>query len=459
MERRLIIVLGTGHCGIEAASDVLGIQRNVSVANQEFPVLPWSFSSTPGLPEGRLSRIARENSATVYGDCNSSYLPHVDAILKLHPDARFVCMERSRNEVVAAFEKQLDEDYPSQCDHWSEPVRPGTLVDPVRRPTFPKYRAESRREAIGLYWDEYNRRAKQLTEQFGRNFRVFDPETALNTIEGLNGLLDFVGVAAADRDIRLGRWGANVDSRPKRTRPRAPRPSPSPHDPRRCVVLVPYTTHIVPQCDEALRELERRGYPVRRVVGFAAIDQGRNQMATDALIDGFDETFWIDADIGFHPDAVDQIRAHNLPICSGIYSQKGKRAIASHILPGTPSLEFGETGGLIDLLYAATGFLHVRRSVYLAVQSKLGLPVCNERFRSPMIPFFQPMQFPIDDGTWYLAEDYAFSQRIREAGYKITADTRIRLWHFGTFGYGWEDAGQTRERFPSFNLKFGSLPE
>jgi PAS domain-containing protein len=32
-----------------------------------------------------------------------------------------------------------------------------------------------------------------------------------------------------------------------------------------------------------IRELERRGYTVWRVGGFAAIDQGRSQMATDAL--------------------------------------------------------------------------------------------------------------------------------------------------------------------------------
>jgi hypothetical protein len=54
-----------------------------------------------------------------------------------------------------------------------------------------------------------------------------------------------------------------------------------------CVVLVPAFQPPVPRCDEALRELERRGYAVRRVRGFSAIDQGRNQMASDALQGGF----------------------------------------------------------------------------------------------------------------------------------------------------------------------------
>jgi hypothetical protein len=35
-------------------------------------------------------------------------------------------------------------------------------------------------------------------------------------------------------------------------------------------------THIEPACEAALLELARRGYSVRRVYGYAAIDQARN---------------------------------------------------------------------------------------------------------------------------------------------------------------------------------------
>ncbi len=43
-------------------------------------------------------------------------------------------------------------------------------------------------------------------------------------------------------------------------------------------------------------------------------------MATDALAAGFQETFWIDADIEFHPDAIERLRSYNLPIVSGVYT-------------------------------------------------------------------------------------------------------------------------------------------
>jgi hypothetical protein len=234
---------------------------------------------------------------------------------------------------------------------------------------------------------------------------------------------------------------------------------PSPLDRRKCVILVPFATHIHPACDEGLRDLERRGYSVRRVGGYAAIDQGRSQMATDALRAGFEETMWIDADIGFHPDSVDRLRSHALPLACGIYPQKAKRALACHVLPGAPSMTFGAQGGLFELLYAAAGFLLIRREVYEKVQEQCHLPVCNERFGNPLIPFFQPLACRTDNGYWYLAEDYAFCQRAHEAGFRIFADTTIRLWHLGTYPYGWEDAGIEPQRYANFTLNFGPPPE
>ena len=126
------------------------------------------------------------------------------------------------------------------------------------------------------------------------------------------------------------------------------------------------------------------------------------------------------------------------------------RALGSQTLPGTAKLGVGKGGGLCEILYAGAGFLHVRREVYQNIQEKLALPVCNERFGRPMVPFFQPMVHRSEAGAWYLAEDYAFCERARQCGYKIMADTSIRLWHIGEYGYGWEDAGQPRARHDSF---------
>ncbi len=234
--------------------------------------------------------------------------------------------------------------------------------------------------------------------------------------------------------------------------------------PKRCAVLVPFQGRIVSQCQTALLELERRGYVVRRVEGYSAIDQARNQIGSDALADGFQETLWIDSDVAFDPDDIEKVRMHGLPISCGIYPKKGKRELAIHILPGTPSLRFGMNGGLHELLYGGTGFLHVRRSVYETMIEKLSLPVCNEHANRPMWPFFQPMirtapaqsanETEPRKGHWYLAEDFAFCYRARLCGIPIIADTTIRLWHVGDYSYSWEDAGIDRQRFGDFDFQF-----
>src|SRR5262249_36732210 len=109
----------------------------------------------------------------------------------------------------------------------------------------------------------------------------------------------------------------------------------TPCPPQACAILVPVAERIEPACEMSLRELERRGYPVWRVQGYKQIDLARCQMVSDALAAGCQETLFIDADTGFHPDAVEQLRSHDLPIVCGIYPKKAKRELAIHAYPGT----------------------------------------------------------------------------------------------------------------------------
>lgn len=212
-------------------------------------------------------------------------------------------------------------------------------------------------------------------------------------------------------------------------------------DPSKCVILVPVAQSIVPECECGLIELQRRGYDVRRALGYSQIDLARSEIATAALDDGYDETMWIDSDIAFDPDSVELLRRHNMPISCGIYAKKGKQQLAIHALPGTQEIIFGDGGGLLEILYAATGFLHVRREVYENIKSRLDLPVCNQRFKKRIVPFFRPLVIADEEDSWYLSEDYSFCERARQCGYKVYADSRIRLFHIGNYGYGWEEAG------------------
>ncbi|MGH7139506.1 MAG: sulfotransferase, partial [Pirellulales bacterium] len=224
---------------------------------------------------------------------------------------------------------------------------------------------------------------------------------------------------------------------------------------RKCAVLVPALRYIEPECEDALAELERRGYSVIRMRGCSSIDQARSVLATVALDEGFDETVWIDADTQFNPDAVDRLRSHAVPIVAGLCARKGPRlGLAVGAMPGARELLLGEGGGLVEVLYAGTGFLLVRREVYTAIQQRLHLPICDEDKAHRAIPFFMPMLEDWGGRMSYLNEDYAFSRRARLCGYKIMADTSIRLWHIGPYRYGYEDAGNEVERVPTYRHVF-----
>ncbi len=56
------------------------------------------------------------------------------------------------------------------------------------------------------------------------------------------------------------------------------------------------------------------------------------------------------------------------------------------------------------------------------------------------------------EGAWYLAGDFAFSERARQAGFSVHADTRIRLRHIGRDAYQWEDAGAEPKRHDRYRF-------
>lgn len=455
MKRRIILGMGAGQCGALLLAQILDRQPNSRVSHEQPPLLPWAVEpGAPGIRE-RLQRILDTRTERFVGDVATFYLPYAEEAIRFDPEIRIVCLKRPEEEVVARFSQFLDQATPFPTDHWAKEPPAGVYHDPVWSRIFPKYDVQDREEGIRRYWTEYYNGVDELVKRHPDRVRVWDTEI-LTSEEGVREVLTFAGIPQGDQVILVGQRPAPGPADTPAGRPAEQFTHPM--DPRRCAILVPFSGFIHQECDDALKELERRGYHVRRVGGYAAIDQGRNQMATDALLDGFEETLWIDSDIGFHPDSVDQLRSHELPIVGGIYPQKGKRALACHIIPGTPSMQLGKRGNLLELLYVGTGFLLVRREVYLTMQRKLQLPVCNERFGHPMFPFFLPMVRPIEDGYWYLAEDYSFCQRARECGYQIFADTSIRLWHIGTYRYGWEDAGLERQRFGAFTLNFGAAP-
>ena len=86
---------------------------------------------------------------------------------------------------------------------------------------------------------------------------------------------------------------------------------------------------------------------------------------------------------------------------------------------------------------------------------ELRLPLCNTEWGRGVWPFFLPMIVPQgSDQQQYLSEDWAFGYRLGQLGVTPLADTLIRLWHWGRYCYGWEDAGSDVKRHASYQFRF-----
>lgn len=452
---KFVLGIGTGRCGTLSLAELLNNQPSSHVTHEVRPLLPWSSTNREGLVAERINRF-RQRQCQLVGDVGSFYLPYVEQFVSLVPDIRIICLRRDCAEVVRSFSEWSDHAHGAPADHWSDSPQPGLTFDPVWSTIFPKYPVNSREEGIRQYWHDYHRQVEILVRKYPSNIRVFEMEDALNTEAGQREMLSFVGVPTREQVLQVGlrthEMNELVDSTTEALRPG--HEAIASESPESCVILMPHNGQIVPGCEESLRVLEQRGYSVRRVPGYSQIDVARNEIASQAILDGFQETIWIDGDIGFHPDAVERLRSHNQSIVCGVYPKTGKRQLAIDVLPGTDKMVFGKNGGLYQIRYAATGFLLVRRQVYLDIQFKLGLPLCDEQFGKDVVPYFMPMARRWRDGHWYLGEDFAFCERAQQAGHQIFADTTIRLWHVGNYPYGWEDAGRDVERFSDYTYHF-----
>jgi hypothetical protein len=205
-------------------------------------------------------------------------------------------------------------------------------------------------------------------------------------------------------------------------------------------VLVPYQRSIEPETDEALRQLERRGVPVYRQPGCSAIDLARNQLASCALLDGKESILFIDSDIWFDPDQALYLLNRPEPVVAGLYSQKRhNHRLNVQFIEAPDFIDVGQGGRDYEVEGVGAGFLRVATRVLQGMIDWLGMP-STDYAGAKLWPFFLPQMVEVD-GRWrYECEDYAFCRRVRQAGFPIILDTRIRLYHLGVYPFGWEDS-------------------
>jgi hypothetical protein len=167
--------------------------------------------------------------------------------------------------------------------------------------------------------------------------------------------------------------------------------------------------------------------------GESDVQQARNRCFAQFLASDHSHLLFIDADIGFSPDAVLRLIAHNRPIVGATYAKKalGPVQFAVSLLPVARQTE----SGLVEVNGLPGGFLMIQRAAAermagayrdLAFQPKDGQEG-GEAWRDHLFNIFGA---ELSERTRW-SEDIAFCRRWVAIGGKVWLDPHILLQHWG----------------------------
>lgn len=183
------------------------------------------------------------------------------------------------------------------------------------------------------------------------------------------------------------------------------------------------------------------------------VQRARNVLAARFLKSNATHLLFVDADIGFNPDAVMRLLRADKDIACAAYAKKtiDWAAVRTKLLAGAtepvdqmgldfnlnlPGRECQVVDGFVEVLDAATGFMLIKRRVFERMTDayKESLRCVNDVIGDKhgvdeYVAFFDCMIDP--DTRRYLSEDYAFCRRWQSLGGKIYADVASPLAHVG----------------------------
>lgn len=194
--------------------------------------------------------------------------------------------------------------------------------------------------------------------------------------------------------------------------------------------------------------------------GDSLIPRTRNSIVAEFMAtEGYTHLLWVDADIGFEPNAVFRLIQADRDVAAGIYPMK---TIAwPDVIPANMTkAEFDarytkypfnpkngrvqtDSDGFVEVLDAPTGLMMIKRGVFETMIEKMpdhkiiadrmpGLERIADKIAQYDYRFFDVMT---EANGRYLSEDYAFCRRWQDCGGKIYADVTSKLTHQGSLTY------------------------
>lgn len=191
--------------------------------------------------------------------------------------------------------------------------------------------------------------------------------------------------------------------------------------------------------------------------GDSLIPRTRNSIVAEFMAsEKYTHLLWVDADVGFEPDAFYRLLRADRDVAAGVYPMK-KIAWPETLDDGvTNRAQFEarytkfpfnpiakkfriDTDGFIEVLDAPTGFMLIKREVFetmaaeypdlkIVADRMAGLEAIQDKIAAWDYRFFDVMT---EESGRYLSEDYAFCRRWQKLGGKIYVDAASNLTHQG----------------------------
>lgn len=193
---------------------------------------------------------------------------------------------------------------------------------------------------------------------------------------------------------------------------------------------------------QCIRDLERNApcsLIVGSKVGDSLVNRSRNAIAAEFLESDATHLLFIDSDLIFSPDHVKALLAADRDIIAGLYPKKQEGPV-QWVVNACFEETTPDAKGIQQIRYAGTGFLLIRREVFVKMIDQLGDELWytpdDNKTRAREYDFFKVGVYQYPDGTRrFLSEDWYFCQMAMDLGYQVFAHTRVVCKHIGTATY------------------------
>jgi len=164
--KKLTFGIGTGRCGTVSLCQLLNHQEYANFTHEERPLLSWK-NSEKKMISLRINKILKRDGLYV-GDIAFFYLPYIETILDIYPDAKIICLKRKKEEVITSYMKKT-----KGRNHWVKHY--GIFWEKCEwDKCYPSYKKILKKNALKKYWEDYYSTVDKLLSHYPNSIKIMD---------------------------------------------------------------------------------------------------------------------------------------------------------------------------------------------------------------------------------------------------------------------------------------------